>query len=165
MISPLSSKGRLANEFAGLLRLMWGGNYSFISPVPFREALLEFAPQFRGSEQHDSQEFLNFLLDGLHEDCNLITEKPNIPSETAEEEALFEQLPDWKASTIAWDKYLLRNSSVVVSLFQGQYRSRLTCLTCHTVRKAFCFVHTIYDLSLDINNLQFIHVPFFAHSR
>ncbi|CAO3670058.1 unnamed protein product [Rhizopus microsporus] len=147
MVSPLSSKGRLANEFAGLLRLMWGGNYSFISPVPFREALLEFAPQFRGSEQHDSQEFLNFLLDGLHEDCNLITEKPNIPSETAEEEALFEQLPDWKASTIAWDKYLLRNSSVVVSLFQGQYRSRLTCLTCHTTSTTY---NSFMSLSLPI---------------
>ena len=28
--------------------------------------------------QHDSQEFLAFLLDGLHEDLNLVREKPYV---------------------------------------------------------------------------------------
>ena len=41
----------------------------------------QFAPQFIGFHQHDAQEFLNFLLDGLHEDLNLVTEKPIIPEE------------------------------------------------------------------------------------
>jgi ubiquitin carboxyl-terminal hydrolase 8 len=95
--------------------------------------LIKFAPQFKGTEQHDSQEFLNFLLDGLHEDCNLITKKSTPPPESAEEEAAFERLRDYQASGIAWEKYMQRNSSIVVSLFQGQYRSRLTCLTCRTV--------------------------------
>lgn len=112
---------------------MWGAQYNFVSPILFREALIKFAPQFKGSEQHDSQEFLNFLLDGIHEDCNLITKRPVPPPESAEEEERFEKLPDWKASGIAWERYLERNSSVVVSLFQGQYRSRLTCLTCDAV--------------------------------
>lgn len=127
----------MANEFATLLRSMWGANCNFISPVQFREAITQFSPQFKGSEQHDSQEFLNFLLDGLHEDCNLIKKRPSQPPESPEEEARFERLPDWKASAVAWEKYLERNSSVVVSLFQGQYRSRLTCLTCHTVSFIF----------------------------
>lgn len=52
---------------------------------------------------------------------------------TREEEAEFEKLPDWQASALAWEKYTSRHTSIVVSLFQGQYRSRLTCLTCkHT---------------------------------
>lgn len=134
----LGTGGALANEFATLLRSMWGANCNFISPVQFREAIIQFSPQFKGSEQHDSQEFLNFLLDGLHEDCNLIKKRPSQPPESPEEEARFERLPDWKASAVAWEKYLERNSSVVVSLFQGQYRSRLTCLTCHTVSFIFC---------------------------
>ena len=29
-------------------------------------------PQFRGAEQHDAQEVLSFLLDGLSEDLNLV---------------------------------------------------------------------------------------------
>ncbi len=34
------------------------------------------ALQFRGNDQHDSQEFLAFLLDGLHEDLNSAYSNP-----------------------------------------------------------------------------------------
>lgn len=143
----LGTGGVLAEAFSTLLRTMWSENYNFISPVLFREALIKFAPQFKGSEQHDSQEFLNFLLDGIHEDCNLIVKRPTPPPESAEEEARFEKLPDWEASGIAWERYLERNSSVVVSLFQGQYRSRLTCLTCHATSTTY---NSFMSLSLPI---------------
>lgn len=147
----------VAEEFTELLRTMWGAQYNCVSPIMFREALIKFAPQFRGSEQHDSQEFLNFLLDGIHEDCNLIIKRPAPPPESAKEEAMFEQLPDWKASAIAWERYLERNSSVVVSLFQGQYRSRLTCLTCYAVSFDFylnnLFFFIINFISIDFDYL------------
>lgn len=38
----------------------------------------QFAPRFNGYAQHDSQELLAFLLDGLHEDLNRIHKKPYI---------------------------------------------------------------------------------------
>lgn len=34
--------------------------------------------QFYGYSQQDSLEFLNYLLDGLHEDLNRVKEKPII---------------------------------------------------------------------------------------
>ena len=37
-----------------------------------------YAPKFEGSAQHDSQELLAFLLDGLHEDLNLVQCKPDV---------------------------------------------------------------------------------------
>ncbi len=37
-----------------------------------------YAPQFVGYAQHDSQELLAFLLDGLHEDLNLVKKKPYV---------------------------------------------------------------------------------------
>ena len=48
---------------------------------PLRAVFLQtqvgrFAPQFVGYAQHDSQELLAFLLDGLHKDLNLVGEKP-----------------------------------------------------------------------------------------
>ena len=37
-----------------------------------QDAISHFAPTFSGTQQHDSQEFLAFLLDGLHEDMNRV---------------------------------------------------------------------------------------------
>lgn len=37
-----------------------------------------YAPTFVGYAQHDSQELLAFLLDGLHEDLNLVLQKPYV---------------------------------------------------------------------------------------
>ena len=36
------------------------------------------APQFSGYAQQDSHELLAFLLDGLHEDLNLVKKKPYV---------------------------------------------------------------------------------------
>lgn len=145
--NPLGTGGVLVQCFSDLLRVMWSGSYSFISPVTFREALGPFAPQFSGTDQQDSQEFLVFLLDGLHEDVNLVQRRPSPRPEDPEEEARFERLPDWQASAIAWDRYLERNKSIIVSLFQGQYRSRLTCLTCKQTSTTY---NTFMSLSLPI---------------
>lgn len=112
-----------------------------------QNAIIRFAPQFEGSEQHDSQEFLNFLLDGLHEDLNVVQRRPPPTPEDPDQDAWFEKLPDWEASGIAWEKYLKRNSSVIVSLFQGQFRNRLQCMTCHTTSTTY---NSFMTLSLPI---------------
>ncbi|KAI7872098.1 hypothetical protein BDF14DRAFT_1756361 [Spinellus fusiger] len=145
--NKLGTGGVLAESFADLLGVMWNGSYTSVSPAPFRRELIKFAPQFSGTEQHDSQEFLNFLLDGIHEDVNMVTERrPATPENAADEEA-FEKLKDWEASSIAWNKYLSRNSSVVVSLFQGQMRSRLKCMTCNKTSTTY---NSFMSLSLPI---------------
>ena len=48
--------------------------------------LERFAPQFCGHKQHDSQELLTFLLDGLHEDLNRVREKPDVDMDIESEE-------------------------------------------------------------------------------
>ncbi|RUP50002.1 hypothetical protein BC936DRAFT_140748 [Jimgerdemannia flammicorona] len=145
--NPLGTKGVLAEAYANLIRVMWSESYSFVSPVTFREAIGRFAPQFAGSEQQDSQEFLAFLLDGLHEDLNTIMERPSAIPDTEEEEERFEKLPDWEASTLAWQRYLTRNTSIIVSMFQGQFKNMLQCLTC---RKTSTTYNTFMYLSLPI---------------
>ncbi|KAI9062559.1 cysteine proteinase [Trametes sanguinea] len=130
MVNPMGTKGNLAAAFASILRDMWQGEGSTLSPVTFRRSLCSHAPQFSGSEQHDSQEFLSFLLDGLHEDLNRIIQKPQIVS-TPEREAELERLPAQIASEQEWQIYRMRDDSLVVDFFQGQYRNRMECLTCH----------------------------------
>ena len=38
----------------------------------------KYAPRFNGFQQHDCQELLSFLLDGLHEDLNRVHDKPYV---------------------------------------------------------------------------------------
>jgi ubiquitin carboxyl-terminal hydrolase 8 len=52
---------------------------------------------------------------------------------TPEREAALETLPPPVAAEKEWRIYKQRNDSFVVDLFQGQYRNRLECLTCHKV--------------------------------
>lgn len=54
------------------------GDVSVVNPRGFKSKLAQFAPQFQGYSQQDSQELLAFLLDGLHEDLNRIKQKPYI---------------------------------------------------------------------------------------
>nr|XP_018259897.1 uncharacterized protein I303_07969 [Kwoniella dejecticola CBS 10117]OBR82055.1 hypothetical protein I303_07969 [Kwoniella dejecticola CBS 10117] len=131
LYNPLGTKGNLANAFAELLKALWKEDYTFLSPVTFRKNIITFASQFSGTDQHDSQEFLSFVLDGLHEDLNRVKHKPPPVDMTPEREAALESLPPAIASEKEWQIYQARNDSFIVDLFQGQYRNRLECLTCH----------------------------------
>ena len=148
VVNPLGTKGALARAFSELLKALWKEDYTFLSPVTFRVSttcqyiladllaqknIISFASQFSGTEQHDSQEFLSFVLDGLHEDLNRIVNKPPPVEMTPEREALLETLPTEIASEKEWQIYRRRDDSFIVDLFQGQYRNRLECLTCHKV--------------------------------
>ncbi|KAN0063688.1 ubiquitin-specific protease doa4 [Thecaphora frezii] len=142
-VNPLGTQGALAEAFAQLVRVMWSEQYTFVSPVTFREAIARFAPSFRGYDQHDSQEFLAFLLDGLHEDLNYVVHKPPPVEMTPERERELETLPQQIASVKEWGIYRMRNDSLIVDWFQGQFRNKMTCLTCgktSTTYNAFMYL-------------------------
>jgi ubiquitin carboxyl-terminal hydrolase 4/11/15 len=133
--NPLGMHGAIAEAFGALLHKIWAraGTGSSYAPREFKSALQRFAPQFSGYQQHDSQELVAFLLDGLHEDLNRILQKPYV------------EKPDWEGggerelcalARESWEGYLRRNDSVIVDLFQGQYRSTLVCPECEKVRVA-----------------------------
>jgi len=129
--NPLGMGGAVAEVFGVLLDQLWHPtNYCF-APRQFKSTLQRFAPQFSGYAQHDTQEFLAFLLDGLHEDLNRVLKKPYVEN------------PDWNGggskelvqhAKTAWEGYKKRNDSVIVDLFQGQYKSTLVCPECNKVR-------------------------------
>lgn len=124
--NPLGYQGRLAQVSANLLLQLWRPNASgsAITPKGFKDALGKFNDIFSGNEQHDAQELLAFLLSGLSEDLNRIVDKPYI------EQPDSDGRPDSELADIWWKNHLLREMSIIVALFTGQYKSLLTCKTC-----------------------------------
>ena len=64
--------------YAELLKELWSTSRLAITPRRLKLAISKFSTQFRGAEQHDSQELLAFLLSGLSEDLNRVQNKPYI---------------------------------------------------------------------------------------
>ena len=52
---------------AEIFRQLWSGQRDFIEPCHLKDLIAKRASQFSGSTQHDAQEFMELLIDGLHE--------------------------------------------------------------------------------------------------
>ena len=133
----------------------------FFLPPP-QTQVGQYAPKFVGNAQHDSQELLAFLLNSLHEDLNLVRQKPYVdmtvktkdradnvrrvcvcvscrtvsPQDVDLSPSLLSSPPSPSHQDVAqesWHKYLQRNQSVIVRVFQGQLKSTLVCPACKLV--------------------------------
>ncbi|EMS64211.1 Ubiquitin carboxyl-terminal hydrolase 8 [Triticum urartu] len=114
-----------------LVRKLWAIDGTSFSPRQFKAKLARFAPQFSGFNQHDSQELLAFLLDGLHEDLNRVKCKPYAEAKDSDGR------PDEEVADEYWGNHLARNDSIIVDTCQGQYKSTLVCPLCKKVSITF----------------------------
>ncbi|XP_029316647.1 ubiquitin carboxyl-terminal hydrolase 8 [Cottoperca gobio] len=137
----LGHKGEVAEEFGVIMKALWAGLYKCISPRDFKITIGKINDQFAGYDQQDSQELLLFLMDGLHEDLNKADNRKRYKEEEND------HLDDQTAADLAWSKHKLLNESIIVALFQGQFKSTVQCLTCHRKSRTF---ETFMYLSLPL---------------
>ncbi|XP_069767450.1 ubiquitin carboxyl-terminal hydrolase 8 isoform X2 [Narcine bancroftii] len=126
----LGHKGEVAEEFGIIMKTLWSGQYKCISPRDFKGRIGKINDTFAGCVQQDSQELLLFLMDGLHEDLNEAERKRY-------KEENNDSLDDARVAELAWKKHKLLNKSIIVTLFQGQFKSTVQCLTCHKRSRTF----------------------------
>lgn len=129
--NTLGLQGQMAEKYGELIKELWSGQESSVAPRSFKFTLGKFNSQFNGYQQHDSQEVLAVLLDGLHEDLNKILKKPYTASPD------YDGLTDKEIANLSWEHHCARNQSYIVDLFQGQFKSRLTCGFCNHVSVTF----------------------------
>uniref|UniRef100_A0A4W4G3L2 Ubiquitin carboxyl-terminal hydrolase 2 n=1 Tax=Electrophorus electricus TaxID=8005 RepID=A0A4W4G3L2_ELEEL len=136
------AKAALMEEFAKLTQTLWTtASNEAVSPSDFKTQVQKYAPRFMGYNQQDAQEFLRFLLDGLHNEVNRGSLRARTPVED------FDHLSDDEKAKRMWNKYLEREDSKVVDLFVGQLKSSLTCSECGFCSTVF---DPFWDLSLPI---------------
>lgn len=120
------SGGKIAEGFEALLQKLWSEDAKPFLPKSFKslvgDSKLGGRGDFNGFRQHDSMEFIEFLIEGLQEDCNMVKgKKPYVERKDANGR------PDEEVALEVANGYVLRNDSFVDDLFVGFMRTTTTC--------------------------------------
>eukprot|EP01061_Rhynchopus_euleeides_P023035 TRINITY_DN37559_c0_g1_i1.p1 TRINITY_DN37559_c0_g1~~TRINITY_DN37559_c0_g1_i1.p1 ORF type:complete len:447 (+),score=140.69 TRINITY_DN37559_c0_g1_i1:114-1454(+) len=139
------SRGELTAAFKTLLNdatRSYGDSYASVAPSALKSAVGRWRSSFMGYGQQDAQEFLRFLLEGIHEEV-----KRN------KGPAVYEEMKDIDGEHPAdtsqrwWAYHKRRDDSDVYDVFGGQLKSAVTCGTCGTEHLAF---DPFLDLSIPV---------------
>lgn len=132
------SKGVMTEIYVNVVRSLWKGDVDAIRPLTLRSYVKRICDAFNNDDQQDAKEFLELLLDQLHEDVNTMWSRTPLKALTPEQEARRESMPTFLVAKTEWDRFTHRSLSFVQGLFAGQHASKLTCLTC-------AFTSTTYE--------------------
>ena len=160
--NPLGTGGKLAHAYDNVLRDLWlKRNVTSTSPTELKRAIAQFAPRFAGCSQHDAQEFLAYLLDGLHEDLNRIRKPPYVkmPEAVGMDNIAI-------AGAKAWDAHRRRNDSLVMDTFYGQFKSTCVCPKCNRVSVSFdAFNHVSLEIPQQTDTARVIPIILFREEK
>ncbi len=141
------SNGIMPEIYANLIRSLWRGEVQAIRPTSFRNFCARLNHEWGVDRQQDAKEFLDFLLDCLHEDLNINWERNLLRPLSTHQEEIRENTPMPAVSKIEWERYSHRESSFISSLFAGQHASRLRCTTCQSTSTTY---EAFYSISVEI---------------
>jgi ubiquitin carboxyl-terminal hydrolase 31 len=69
------TKGEITEQLALLLKALWACQYSPELSTGFKQVVERHGSQYKGNQQHDALEFLQWLLDKVHEDLNTASKR------------------------------------------------------------------------------------------
>ena len=146
------SKGIMPSIYMNLIKSLWKGDVNWIKPTTFRKFCSRLNSQWgNDSEEQDAKEFYDFLIDVLHEDLNVRWMHRPLPDLNPQEEQKRERMPKTVVARLEWQRFLHRNQSAILSLFGGQYSSRLSFPACGHTSTTHDF---LFSISVEIPNMR-----------
>ena len=137
-VNPIGYKGQIASVYANLVNSIYSVNgSSSFSPKQFKQTLGRANSLFSGYGQQDSQEFLSWLIDALHEDLNRIITKPYKENPDSDDNTHRDLEAMKQLGEIYRANYRARNDSVSTDLFNGFYKNTMVCPECDKVSITF----------------------------
>jgi ubiquitin carboxyl-terminal hydrolase 4/11/15 len=120
--NPIGHNGAIAKSYAGLLSSIYSlDNISSVTPKDFKQKLGKANNLFSGYGQQDSQEFVSWLVDALHEDLNRIHKKPYRENPDSDDNTFRDPEAIKALGETYRDNHRARNHSVAMDLFSGKY--------------------------------------------
>lgn len=161
--NSLGTGGVLADSYAELIQQMFNQFNPVVNPKKFKETIGKLHSSFSSNDQQDSQEFLSFLLDGLHEDMNeartdsnksnprkkslfgnlrsqsksSLVEMGKMPTSSNADDDDDDKFSEQELLQRSWKRYRENNWSIMVDMFQGILRSKCRCLVCGKTSTTF----------------------------
>jgi len=133
----------LSYAFKSLSVVFWG-EHCVILPKSFKHRIGKLMPVFNGSDQCDSFELINFILDTLHSELRYPVEI-EIPLMRDDDKSLLKEFNLYLKS------YLTGNFSPITKMFGGFYLSHIVCDECKVISNKFEFFNA---LSLCISDIE-----------
>lgn len=127
--STAAKDSRIVTEFSKLIKEMWNGANSSMTPSELKSAFSAKHRMYSGCSQQDAQEFLRFFLDALHCALNAGTKGEKLDID--------ENLSNNTKADRVWDWYSKVENSVIKDLFVGQLKSSLKCTVCGNTSTTF----------------------------
>lgn len=141
------SNGIMPNHFANLIRSLWCDDCTAIRPTSLRAFCSRLKPEWGDDKQQDAKEFLEFIVDCLHEDLNVNFARTPLKPLSPSQELRRERMPIREAARLEWQRYCHREQSMISDIFAGQHASRLRCTTCQNTSTTY---EAFYSISVEI---------------
>ncbi|KFA74953.1 hypothetical protein S40288_02221, partial [Stachybotrys chartarum IBT 40288] len=158
--NKLGHGGRIAVAYGSLLREIYEAGKGSVAPRNFKHTVGSCRATFQGWAQHDSHEFLAFLLDALQEDLNRIEKKPYIEKPDSTDDMINDPQAIREMADKVWDITRQRDDSVIADLFTGMYKSTLKCPDCGKISITFDPFNNL-TLQLPVEDMWSASIKFF----
>ena len=124
--------------------------------IELKKMVGKLKEDFNNSRQQDANEYLNFVLDTLHEELNMHSTKRYIE----QKDDIFKHNTDEELGNISWANNLKRNTSFIDSIFMFQLKSNLKCRKCGTTKINF---ETNYIFNLPLSLCKMVTVEIYLY--
>lgn len=135
---PDSPKVELVKAYGDLLCSLWSASKpAYVRPTGFIQAMIPAASaagfeQFQVPLQHDSHEFLTFLLDQLHEGmAEEVLIEINRPTPITEQDKIIQKALE------TWKRVFGKQYSPFTEMIYGLFRTTITCETCKATSESW----------------------------
>ena len=133
---PNNNKKIMSNEFYKVLQNLWDkeNNNKSYSPDDFKTKLSEENPLFAGIAANDSKDLINFLLERLHKELNVINNDNNSNNYNYNQN---DQIDEQKMLNLFINDFQLKYNSIISHLFYGIVEIKSQCQGCKYIKYNF----------------------------